>query len=215
MEAFGVCALPWELSTLQRNGQLLSIANTNGDERAEQRRKIEAYLSSHPTLAAWQAQRPRRELTPHFIRYCEETKRSTYDEALTALEAGSYTPEQLELVQDIGAEVAHSSLVLREGLILLSGTFDRYQLAGSRYSGFLWATPSPVTAIDDAPVLAASRDHKPTVFVLHLERRVPALFGHRRSGSGGYALLLPRYLRAEVLGRHVGERIDICDVVIG
>ncbi len=213
MELDGFGALPWELRSSQRVNQLLAIARTAPRDRARLCRRFDAYLRSHPTMATWLARRPRLRDTPHFARYLSEQKRPRYDRAIDALGAGTASVAQLELVRALGMEIAGSSLVVRSGLVLLSGRLrERHHLLDSRYEQFLWTTIHPVLAIERAELAhQVAGPQPPTVDVLHVERDLPGLLG-RRGSHVGYDILLPRRLRTQVFATHENSRLTIREV---
>lgn len=156
MELYGFSALPWEMRSSHRVSQLLGIAEAEPDERARFRQRMDAYLSSHPTVAGWKGHRPRLRDTPHFAHYLTETKRSRYDEAIDALGAGTASASELELVRGLGMEIADSSLVVRSGQVLLAGSLRGRHVFDARYEQFLWATIHPVLAVENAISLRPS-----------------------------------------------------------
>lgn len=216
MELDGFSALPWEMRSSHRVSQLLAIAGAEPEDRAQQYQKMEAYLRSHATVAAWLAHRPRIRETPHFAQYLAERNGSRYERAIEALGAGTASADDLELVRALGMEIAESSLVVRSRQILLSGSLSAHRVFDGRYEQFLWATIHPVSAVQHAEVVHTGEVQHPlpTVHVLHLERDLPALLG-RNGSQSGYDFLLPRRLRMQVFATHESSRLTVREVLLG
>lgn len=195
---------------------LLQVANQSPAERARWGQAIDRQLRSHPTIVGWMRSRRALRDTPHFARYRGHRDHCRYDRAVSALGRGAATAGEYELVTALSSEIATSPLILRPGQVLLCGEIAAAGLAFARYNPFLWTTLHPISAARSAeakPVPGAERG-KPTVYVLSLERSLPALLG-RADPRGDWDMLLPRRLRISVTSTHEGHRYDVREGTLG
>jgi len=216
MEPHIFSALPWETVPSHRISQLLKVAAATHRERSQLREMMDAYLRSHPTMVSWHGNRARLKDTPHLARYLTEYKASRYDRAIEALGSGTASAEELELVRALGIEIAESPLILRSGQVVLSGQVNDHRIFHTRYEPFLWATIHPVIAVEHAESqqVSSALPSSPIVYVLQLERDLPALFGRRRAHDA-WELLLPRRLQLRLTASHQAEQIVIREALIG
>ncbi len=195
---------------------LLRVANEARAERAGWGQMIDRHLRSHATSIEWRRSRPALKDTPHFSRYRSQGHRLRYDVAVRALGHGVGSAVEYERVTALSAEIAKSPLVLRSGQVLLSGEVDATSLAFARYNPFLWATVHPISAAISAETVLVPKVNqaKPTVYVLRLERSLPALLG-RRGPYRDWDVLLPRRLRISVTSTHEGRRFNVREGSLG
>lgn len=195
---------------------LLRVADEAHEERTGWGQVIDRHLRSHATVSEWTRSRPALKDTPHFSRYRSQRHRLRYDVAVRALGHGVGTAVEYERVTALSSEIANSPLVLRSGQVLLSGEVDTTGLAFARYNPFLWTTVHPISAANSAATVLGPTVYraKPTVYVLRLERSLPALLG-RGGPYGDWDVLLPRRLKILVTSTHEGRRFNVREGSLG
>ncbi len=175
---------------------------------------IQMRLKADPIAKKWHRERTRIGATIHFRSYRRSPRYQTYHDAAAAVDAGSATAEQLDLVKGLNAEIAASRVVAPAGQVLFHGRGNRDLEARAVYPSFVSTSLDPTVCIYHA--IKHQLQHtsaRPAVYALTLESQLHAIWG-----NGGdlneWELLLQTRLSYTVTQHHACDRFDVIEACV-
>jgi hypothetical protein len=176
--------------------------------------RIQARIAADPVSRNWRKARTLLKHLSHFPRY-RNNKYDFYHRAARNCTNKNASRIEMEMVEGLDAEIDASRNVLDVEQVLFHGRANCEITSLSPYPTYVSTSLDPVVACNSALRRAGIGrvNGQPTVYILTLGCRLPALWGHV-GRSHEYELLLPRLLTSELANKYKGKNLIVMEARI-